>query len=161
MRVAGKLVLIAVLLGAGYYVYQRPEIQELFRQSNREGDPLAFLEDLPEINPRPVAKRSEKPRRLTPVVAAEPAPEAEMEQPEPSPEYTNQVANDQLRKVLMQILAAKKLTKGISLAVTDSAIIVTGEVESSEKRKQILDVIDRGREARRLEDQHLTVKQGG
>ena len=81
-----------------------------------------------------------------------------MEESEPDPEYHNQVPNEQLRKVLMQIFAAKKLAEGVSLSVTDDEVSLAGEVASAEERKQILDIVDKGREARRIDGQYLKVK---
>jgi len=162
MRLLVKLILIVVGLGAGYHVFQRSEIQELFKESTRDGDPLAFLEDLPEIKPKPRSERPavrRKPRASLAQAEAAPGPDVavEIEQSDTAPEYLNQVPNDQLRTVLMQILAAKKLAQGVSLSVSDSVISVTGEVDSAEKRQQILDIVDRGREARRLDRQFLAV----
>jgi len=162
MRFLAKLILLAAILTGTYYVYQRPEIRGLFKESKPKEDPLAFLEDLPKITPKPIpdSSRTRKtPRNLETGTSSEPEVETEVvEEAEPVPEYRNQVPNEQLQKVFMQILAAKKLTDGISLSVNDDHISVAGNVASSAQRNQILDVIDKGREARRIDAQHLKVK---
>lgn len=161
MRFFVKLVLLAAVFVGAYYLYQRPEIRELFEKSEPKEDPLAFLTDLPEIKPKPIPDRSRNRRPLR-NLEAETASQAEIEtevdEAEAVPEYQNQVPNEQLRKVFMQILAAKKLTDGVSLSVNDDHISIVGSVASSAQRDQILDVIEKGREARRIDARHLEVK---
>lgn len=163
MRFLGKLLLVAVFLAGAYLVYQRPEIKELFRESKSNGDPLAFLKNLPEINPKPrPVKRSGARRAGTQEPQAQGVPQPENVdaegEAEPTVEYYNQVANEELQSVLMRILAAKKLVQGISLSVTDKSVIVSGAVESEERRQEILGIIEKGREARSIDDAYLKVR---
>ena len=64
-----------------------------------------------------------------------------------------------MSRVLLQILAAKKLADGISLMVTDNSVVVAGTVDSDQKRKQILEIIEKGRETRRIDAINLVVRQ--
>jgi hypothetical protein len=160
MRLLAKASLGAALLIGSYYLYQRPEIRVLFATPKEEGDPLAFLNDLPEIKPNSSPKQPNpryRPRKLEPVPESE-TPPAEQEAEPLEEEFINQVPNDQLRRVFLQILAAKKLAHGVSLSVTDDQVLLMGVVDTAEKRQQILDIIDRGREARRIDGQRLMVK---
>ncbi|MGW8178728.1 MAG: hypothetical protein ACWGQW_08195, partial [bacterium] len=137
MRILAKLLLLAAIVTGAYYVYQRPEIRGILEDSEPKENPLAFLEDLPEVNPQPIPDRSRSrrmPRNLESKRPSESAVETEVEEPEPVPEYQNQVPTEQLRKVFMQILAAKKLTDGISLSVSDKLVSIAGTVASSEQR---------------------------
>jgi len=162
MRFLVKLIAVAVIALVSYQVYERPEIQELFKESRTNGDPLAFLEDLPEVKPKVRPEKSPRTRKPS-VLESEVVTDADTEpaleeETETLPEYQNQVPNDELRKVLMQILAAKKLAGGISLAVTDQEITLAGDVASAEDRKEILDIVDRGRETRRINGRDLKVR---
>ena len=154
MRYLAKWALGAAILVAAYAVYQRPEIQELFTEPAAGNDPLAFLENLPEITPEPQPKAERRPS-----AARSRALSTSAEDTEESEEYRNQIPNQQLARVLMQILGAKKLAAGVSLSVTDEKVSVVGEVDSEEQRRQILDIVDRGREARRVDGHLLKVKE--
>ena len=75
---------------------------------------------------------------------------------EPSP---NQVPNQEVGRVLLQILAGQKLHDGISISVTDKYIRVAGELDSEEKKHQLLKILDGGREARRIDTRSLVVRE--
>ena len=150
----------AIFLAGLYFLAQRPEIRGLFEERKTQGDPLAFLEDLPELSQKtkPENPASRKKQRMEGQNSSTLSAGVPMEESGPSPEDYNQVPNEELRRVLLQILAAKKLVEGISLSVTDRHVTVTGEVESSEKKKQILDVIEKGREARSIDTTDLLIR---
>jgi hypothetical protein len=161
MRLIGSLAIGTLILAGGYFLSQRPEIRELFRESKSQGDPLAFLEKLPELTPKQEARKPpgrQRKRSASSRNTAAPVADLTTEEIESSPEDYNQVPNEEVRKVLMQILAAKKLSRGISLSVTDRLVTVTGEVSTSGKRKQILDIIERGREARSIDATRLAIR---
>ena len=160
MQFLVKLVLIGATFAALYYVYQRPEIRELFRESARDEDPLGFLNDLPEITPKekPDSSAEGEVPGMERKVESPSQPKLEAERPESSPTYQNQVPNEELSRVLMQILAAKKLADGISVSVTDSEVSVAGRIGSQDQKKEILEIIEKGRESRRIDAEELRVQ---
>jgi hypothetical protein len=83
--------------------------------------------------------------------AADPAAEV-------PPAGRNQVDNRTVERVLLQILAAKNLAAGVTIGVTDEFVRVAGTVGSEESRRQNLDIIERGREARQIDAKDLMVR---
>jgi hypothetical protein len=161
MRLLAKLVVLSLLLAGGYKAYQHPKVKQLFNSPEKKENPLAFLEDLPELTPKPLPpKRTPRSPRPVPQVPREQETvevrDGAVEDTEVI-EYQNQVPNEELRRVLMQILAARKLASGISLIVTDRRVEVVGEVQDAESRRKILETVDKGREARRLDGTKLVV----
>jgi hypothetical protein len=69
----------------------------------------------------------------------------------------NQVENQQLARILLQIMAARGLASGISLTVTDNTIEVNGETTSLENRRAILEILENGRASRQIIADHFTV----
>lgn len=151
MKTAGTFLFLLLLAGIVYFVAQQPEIRVLFQNSRHEGDPLQFLNHLPEIKPKKVtvkrAPRSSQAVRTAPPVSQVPAPDPTV----------NQVQNGEVARVLMQILAAKKLNDGVTLAVSDLEVEVLGEVSSEETLLQILEILDKGREARVIRTDNLRI----
>jgi hypothetical protein len=150
-------VLVIVLFVGGYYAYQTPKIKALFVSSEKAEDPLDFLDDLPEVNPRPAPDKNPKKERKYYAGDYEPDfsdPETETEEVEP---IQNQTSNQETSRILMQILKAKGLANGISIAAGDDKIMVFGTVKSERVRQEILDVIDKGRGARQIEAGELRV----
>ncbi len=158
--------LIAITWGA-YHVYRDPRVQDLFRQP----EPKTIAVPPPEpVQAAPVPDIPTPPRKPSDIqagiVGATPAsrqtraaarpPEEETKE---APVAQNKVANDVVTRVLLQVLAAKNLVYGVSIRVTDKSITVDGVVNSEEKRKQILDIIEKGRETRRIDASHLVVRQ--
>ena len=74
------------------------------------------------------------------------------------PSQPSQTPNETVSRVLMQVLAAKGLVRGISLEVSDNSIAVFGEVDSDDKRQRIISVVEKGREGRRLDASRLIVQ---
>lgn len=154
-----KLAVISVLLllvaGAAYWAYQDPKVRSLFSTSSEKPeDPLDFLEDLPEIQPTQEPLPSD--RATTRRQAPEPPAQQESQAAQPvAPQ--NQVPNDEVARVLVQILTAKGLASGVNLAVTDEAVVLTGEVASQDRRQAIIDTVEKGREAREIDASGLTV----
>ena len=163
MRLLAKVVVLSLLLVGGYTAYQHPKVKVLFQSSEKQENPLGFLEDLPELTPKPAPpKRSPRQSRRVQQVPVEQSTVEEQSQSEgetDAVEYQNQVPNEELRRVLMQILAAKKLVSGISLVVTDKRIEVLGRVKDEESRRKILETVDKGREARVLDGSNLLVSE--
>ena len=73
-------------------------------------------------------------------------------------QMSNQVPNRQVASVLLQILAARSLASGVSLSVSDEQIEVIGETASAENRATILEVIEKGRENRKIVAELLVVR---
>ncbi len=159
MRYVWAIMAVLILGAVGYYVYNLPEVNVLFQSEKRPEEPLDFLENLPEPKiPEPAPR---KPRK-----APEPSPKPAVAAPAPQktppevaePVGQNQVPNAVVARTLMQILAAKKLASGLSLSVTDTEIAIHGTVDSREKAREILDVIEKGREYRKINTDDLTVE---
>ncbi len=151
------LIGLLVLGGAAYALYQRPEIRALFEPAERKGDALDFLKDLPEISPPPPKEKAPtRSNRRTPTPSASPSA-SPANQPS-APAVHNQVPNDEVAHVMMAILAAKKLGRHLSISVTDDRIIIYGEVGSEEEKQQIRDILEKGRETRRVDTEHLVVQ---
>ncbi len=153
-RVLVLLSLTIILLVAAAHVYRDPRVQDLFRSAPRAASTKKTIA-------HPVTRPSND-RRPRP--EASPAPPA-TEKSRPPLQDTdavsrraNQTPNETVGRVLLQILAAKGLSRGISLEVSDESVGIFGEVDSDEKRKMILSLIDKGRESRRLDATGLTVQ---
>jgi hypothetical protein len=111
------------------------------------------LENLPEPKvPSPVVERKKPQKPATPELDPEPPDEPEVVQ--------NVVPNRDVARVLMQILAAKKLADGISISVSDEAVMIHGEVSSSAKLDEIVAVVEKGRESRKIESSHVSILSG-
>ncbi len=141
-----------ILLVAAANVYRDPRVQDLFRSAPRAGSKRPIARPLkPSVPEQPVRTKR----------AAAPAPPEKNHGPsrEPGVESApvNQVPNETVSRVLMQVLAAKGLSRGISLEVSDRSIRVFGEVDSKEKRETIISLIEKGRENRQLDATRLTV----
>ncbi len=144
-----------ILLVAAAHVYRDPRVQELFR-SLPAGTGTAKKRVLPPALPKP----SEAPARSATSAAAtslkeSPPPARHRGTARPHP---NQTPNETVSRVLFQILAAKGLARGISLEVSDGSIAIYGEVASEDMRQQIVGVIEKGREGRRLDVSGLGVR---
>lgn len=141
---AATLVLIVVV------AYLHPVTNDLLFQEPEKGNPLGYLKNLPEPRtPAPPAPSS---------TTGKAAPSLSENQGEPVEETvpSNQVSNGEVSRILLQILAARKLADGISLSVTDREIIVYGNVTSEEDLDRIVDILDRGRESRTINLQFVT-----
>lgn len=148
---------IVILLGlGGYRLAQDSRVRELFDSSDAAGN----------VKPKPAnsgtvqrpsgaetkpASASAGARRK----AAMRPPAAPARKNPPAPQ--NQIDNGTVARVLLQILAAKKLDGGISLSVSDAYVSVSGTTDSEESRKKILEIIEKGREARKIDARGLIV----
>jgi hypothetical protein len=142
-----------ILLVLGAHVYRDPRVQEIFRAAPRAGSarkPIA----------RPAAQVSpEQPSRAkslpaAPAVANKHVPPQELKV---DSARANRTPNETVSRVLLQILAAKGLARGIALEVSDESIKIFGEVDSDDKRQTIVTLVEKGRESRRLDATGLTV----
>ncbi len=142
-----------ILLVAAANVYRDPRVQDLFRSAPRAGSRRPIAPTATPAAPEQAARTGRAPV---------PAPSEKKRGPslergvEPSP--VNQVPNETVSRILMQVLAAKGLARGISLEVSDQSIEVFGEVDSNEKRDAIISLIEKGRESRQLDATGLTVQ---
>jgi hypothetical protein len=153
-------ILALALAGAVWIVSRQPEIRVLFDSTTPSENPLDFLDRLPELR---APQETPPPVPGTPRAAGAGRDREAEEAPirpedDPAPEVVNQVANDEVARVLMRILAARGLADGISIAVTDREVAIHGAVSTSEQRDQILEVVEGGREARRIGAENLTVR---
>jgi len=142
-----------ILLVAVAHVYRDPRIQDLFRSVPRAGS----ARKLPVRTATPSVPQS--PARAIPARA----PEAAAKNGAPpeergAPAIPNQIPNETVSRVLLQILGAKGLSRGVSLEVSDESIRVLGEVDSNDKRQAIISLIEKGRESRKLDAAGLTVQ---
>jgi hypothetical protein len=161
------LVLLLLLAGYGiYYLASSPQVQELF--SSRPVPP-ELLEPKTDQSPsiqreEPLDSRSDNgaaekpPRPDRPAQKQVPTPREAQEPSGREPSDAPELSNDETGRVLLQILAARKLATGITLAVSDDSITVVGSVPSAEARSQILDVLNKGRGARRLLSDQLIIE---
>ena len=161
---------LTLLAWGSFRLYQDPRVQELFRKSDRSAFPsgsgrAAGKSPAPTeitITPKRPAKSTSRPSAASSPeslqeskkVTEVPAP---TEAPAEPPAVLNTVENQVVSRVVLQILAARNLASGIVLSTSDQVIIVEGTVDSIEKRNQILDVIEKAREARRIDAERLVV----
>ncbi len=142
-----------VLLAGAAHLYRDPRVRELFRSAPKVGrDPKSISTAPSMVKPsQPTASRSKGTHRQTSI----PQPREPVLEPEDT--FRNLTPNETVGRVLLQVLAAKDLASGVSLEVSDRAIRVFGEVESTEKRQAILAIIDKAREMRQVDANGLIV----
>jgi hypothetical protein len=143
-----------ILLVAAAHVYRDPRVQELFRSVPRAG--TAKKPVVPQAVPKPSKAPARSATSAAPASTEENSPPARGNSiPTSQP---SQTPNETVSRVLMQVLAAKGLVRGISLEVSDNSIAVFGEVDSDDKRQRIISVVEKGREGRRLDASRLIVQ---
>ena len=160
----GFLTVLIVLTWGAYRLWQEPRVRDLFGAS---GPGLTSRTPLPLKN-KLVVVRSALPAqsptgKVKPILgaaggdkaaaaaAADPATEDPLA-------GQNRVDNGTVERVLLQILASKNLAAGVTLGVTDEYVQVAGTVGSEESRRQILDIIEGGRGARKIDAKDLIVR---
>lgn len=152
-RVLILLSVAIILLVAAANVYRDPRVQDLFRSAPRSGAlNKPVVRTAPPANPVQPAPVE---RAAVPPVSA--GDRVRPREPDVESGSDNQVPNETVSRVLMQILSARGLSRGVSLAVSDQSIEVFGEVDSNEKREAIIGLLEKGRESRRLDASRLTV----
>jgi len=158
----GVVTVLGGIVVGGYFLFQSPQLRELL--GSREQRPAASPRPAPA---RPSPLRSSSPSRDSPpssrpekpTKAVVQPPEEPSQQPEePQPTIQNQIPNRQLASTLLQIMAARSLAYGVSLSVTDETIEINGETDSEESRAAILEIIEKGRESRKIVIQQLAVR---
>lgn len=144
-----------ILLVAAAHVYRDPRVQDLFRSVPKAGSAKKQIV-------RPATRAPlEQP---TGGAGSSAAPVAVVKNQAPPQEHDiasarpDQTPNDTVSRVLLQILAAKGLARGIALEVSDESIRIFGEVDSDDKRQKIIGLIEKGRESRRLDTTRLTIQ---
>jgi len=143
------LCLTVILLAGAAHLYRDPRVKQLFRSAPRVARTVEHKRHVPEQSATP--QPADRPADAGTQSTAAPADE-----PEGTPRSL--VPNETVGRILLQVLAARGLSSGISLEVSDRAIRVYGEVESAEKRRTILAVINKGREARRVDGSGLVIR---
>ncbi len=155
-------IVCGLTLGAAFLAaaaWREPRIRALFTTTPPRKDPLAFLRDVKIPDPPPV-RETEAPG---PPPAGGPAPEQKQSPnaaPSQAPAVSNQVPNPEVGRVLMQVLKARKLADGISLGVSDTEIVVHGTVPSQEHLQKIVEILEKGREARSIDLSKVQVGTG-
>lgn len=159
----GLLVVVTGTVVGGYFLLQSPQLLELFGFSLERPPPSAApaaTRTSPVRRSPPPSPPAKSSRPETPVEERVDLPAPPRAQPaEAPPAVQNQVPNRQLASTLLQIMGARGLAYGVSLSVTDDTIEVNGETASAENRATILEIIEQGRESRRIVIQHFVVKQ--
>jgi hypothetical protein len=155
MRRALLLLSFAViLLVAVAHVYRDPRVRDLFRSVPKAGSSKGLpARTATHSAPEPPAPAARAPAATT--VSKKGAPPEERNVVSAA---ANRIPNETVGRVLLQILAAKGLSRGISLEVSDGSIKVLGEVDSNDKRQAIISLIEKGRESRRLDAAGLVVQ---
>ncbi len=156
------LFLIVGTVAAGYFLLQTPQGQKLLRsRPERTEDPLAFLEEKSKSFPY---KEPDQPAdaKTEPQLPSRPASQARL--PETGTEKTGPMAsqpavpNEEVSRVLFGILRARNLASGISLSVSNDTLGVIGAVDSMDKKRQIIEILEKGRGIRRLDASLLEVQ---
>jgi hypothetical protein len=143
---------LAVLGAGGVYLYRDPRVRDLFRPVA----PERKIVSAPAVSatPAPTDAATRRPRRAIRTPQASRPAEVE---PEPVT-VPNQTPNATVARVLMQILAAKRLGEEIRIVVSDTTVMVTGTADTDDQRQKILQTIEKGREARRIDAAGLIVR---
>lgn len=161
------IILCAILVVLGYVLHQDPRVAELFstsssnkvrpapsipRSTGRELSRESIQEEGQAASPELDGPLRPEPRP-DPTQASGPAEPKQVEQGSSA----NPLTAGQLARVLIGILRAKGLADGISLSISEDTLSVAGEVDSSERRMQIIEVLEAGRGQRRLDTSDLVV----
>jgi hypothetical protein len=159
---------VLALVGWGAWrLYQHPQVQDLFYGSGKAVGPRSVWKI--KTQDRPAAGHTQDMAKSSGATAqrekttAPPAEARKQESPAvelaaTEPPAQNSVANDVVTRVVLQILYSRKLVSGVAISTSDTAIIVEGIVDSEEKRQQILAIVDKAREARRVDSRNLIVE---
>lgn len=155
MRVLRYALVILVLAGALYGIYRMPAVNVLFKPVEKNDDPLGFLRDLPEPEPRPVPEKS--PSRKSGSAQASSTSNGASSEPQTAELPENQVPNSEVSRILIQILKARGLADGISISVTDQDVLLYGKVDSQEILNQIVEIANKAREYRSVNAESVTI----
>ena len=165
---------IVIVLGAlalvgwgALRLYQHPRVQDLFYGTGSAPAPKSVWKI--KTQDRPGAVGVQNMAKPTPAAvrrgqtAAPPKEEETRESqaaelPATAAPAQNSAANDVVTRVVLQVLATRKLVSGVAISTSDTAIIVVGIVDSEEKRQQILAIVEKARQARRVDSQNLIVE---
>lgn len=147
MRILRYSVAILTLGAVLFAVYQLPAVKVLFKPVEKNEDPLAFLRDLPEPEPREVPQRV-SPREKEKIQRTDTVSERVVVDSTGTAVPRNQVANSEVGRVLIQILKARRLADGISISVTDQEVLLYGKVDSQDELSEIIDILNKARETR-------------
>lgn len=149
--------LAAILLWAGYTLWRDPRVQDLLRAPAAAGGRAAPASSVGKskgaIEKQPAVARPDPAR---PRSSAPPAPHKDVAHQYEAPP-ANTIPNANLSRILLQILAARKLAQGISLSVSDQILSVGGTVDSEQKKRAIVEILEKARESRIIDASDLMV----
>jgi hypothetical protein len=166
-----KLVIVLgalILVGWGAWrLHRHPRVQDLFYGTARAPAPRSVWKI--QTQDRPAAAGVASIAKPTVVAAqrrnANASPKEEEKQENVSDEMaaslapgSNSAANDVVTRVILQVLATRKLVSGVAISTSDTVLIVNGIVDSEEKRQQILAIVEKARQARQVDSQNLIVE---
>jgi hypothetical protein len=130
-------------------LYRDPRARDLFRPLSPDSGRYVA----PSVPPASPRQTKELPRAAADSRRAKEIPQKPAQTTLPA----NITPDPVVGRVLLQILAAQGLGDGISLGVTSTKIVVKGQVGSQQQRAQVLRIVDRGRESRRIDATGLLV----
>jgi len=161
---------VLALVGWGAWrLYQHPRVQDLFYGSGKATAPRSVWKVKTQAQARPgavqlqdMAKSSgataRREKAAAPPIEEQKQESQAAERPATDAPARNSATNDVVTRVVLQVLASRKLVYGVAISTSDTAIIVVGIVDSEEKRQQILAIVNKAREARRVDSRQLIVE---
>lgn len=153
-RFLTSVAIVVLVALSGHYLYRDRKLKDLSETGSKvrpsTSDPKRSTPS--KVTASGISRRSSPRPRATP--PNQETDEATLPK-KPSP---NQVPNRELARVLLQILAAQNLADGIWIGVTDEHVQVAGELDSEEKKRQLLKILNGGREARRIDTTGLIIR---
>ena len=147
------LCLTVILLAGAAHFYRDPRVRELFRSApaaagGTRQEAAARARFATATSSSGHAADTRPPTRLRPTVTAANSGKGR----------ADSMPNDTVSRALLQAMAARGLSSGISLEVTDRVIRVFGHVESAGRRRAVLALIENGRETRQVDDSGLVIR---
>jgi hypothetical protein len=154
VRLFGKLLLIGMVLGGGYTLYRQPPIQDLIKPAAKTDDPLKFLEREVPVNPR-VRREESSASEAAKLAPGGQNPDERKKRQDSDP--VSGPSNQEISRVLLGVLRAKGLGRGISIAVSDTEVIIGGLADSAGEREQMIRIVEKGRGHRNIDASSLRV----
>lgn len=138
--------MVGLLVAGSYYVYQIPQVQQLLKPSPKPQKPLEFLERRPPSVPEKVRTGTEAAK-----------PEAKIEPDEEIIPAASSLSDQETLRLILRVLAAKRLSDGVSVSAHQGKMSIHGVVESARKREAILRVAKAASAGRELDTSGLSV----
>lgn len=146
MRLVWVAVLVVFVAAGSYYIYQTPQVRQLLKPASKPQKPLEFLER------RPGSRPEKDSTRAKPVPAETNIQPDEEIVPPAAPQ-----SDQELLRLILRILAAKRLSDGVSVSAHQGKIAIHGAVESARKREAILRIAKAVCAGRELDTTGLSV----